>query len=198
MQVDRTATDAERMDLDALFERWEGELATLETALSAPKPAALAPGVGPGRPLTEAWMTEMQRRTAWLQPMAMEMAQVYARRLDDAGRRRLQAQLAEHPKVVWQFIGPIKAAYEAFLVSRKDEDMLTALALTAIYDLRARSRDFERTLYPLLSRMKEQGLDPATRFGDALPLATQHEDAEAGAYGLFVSLAERWSETSSP
>ncbi|MEM6991447.1 MAG: hypothetical protein AAF721_13145 [Myxococcota bacterium] len=193
MQIDRTATDADDMDLEALFERWDGELAALETALSAPKPPALAPGTGPGRPLTEAWKAEMQRRTAWVQPMALEMAQVYARRLEDAGRRRIQTQLAAHPKVVWQFVGPIKAAYEAFLVSRNDDDMQNALALTAIYDLRSRSRDFERTLYPLLSRMKEQDLDPATRFAEALPLATKHEDPQAGAYGLFVSLAERWA-----
>ena len=96
----RTPSDAEGLDIERLFERWTDELDALDAAFAAPKPEPLVPGTAPGRPMTEAWIAEMHRRNDMLDPMAREMARVYATRLDAEGRRRVQALLAARSRVL--------------------------------------------------------------------------------------------------
>ena len=178
--------------LDTLFARWNDQMDALEVVFAAPKPEPLVPGTALGRPVSEAWKTEMRKRTALLHPLAREMAEAYLHRLDDAGRRRAQALLAAHEWVQWQFTGVIRDWYERFLESLDPADLDMALALTAIYDAPTGSRDFQRTIYPIRARMKQRGLDAAALFEAAIPLATRHEDPEWGAHGLFVSLGQQW------
>ncbi|WP_437764912.1 hypothetical protein WMF27_32775 [Sorangium sp. So ce281] len=188
----------DQREMDALFARWNDQMDALDAAYAAPTPEPLVPGTALGRPVSEEWKAEMRRRNALLHPLAREMAEAYLRRLDDAGRRRAQALLAAHGRVQWQFTGVIRECFERFLESLDQADLDIALALTAIYDARVGSRDFQRTMYPLRARMKQRGLDAAALFEAAIPLATRHEDPDFGAHGLFVALGRQWERDGRP
>src|SRR5262245_1844076 len=121
------------LEPDDPFARWERELAELDAAYAAPKPAPLVPGTAPDRSMTPEWIAEMARRAAMLRPLAEEMAQVYATRLGDAERRRAQVLLAAHPRVVWQWPSAIRASFDRFLDAGDRAALDLALALTAIY-----------------------------------------------------------------
>ncbi|MDC0747905.1 hypothetical protein [Polyangium mundeleinium] len=181
----------EKLDLDELFARWSDQMAVLDAALVIPKIEPLVPGTAPGRPVSEEWKAEMRKRTDLLHPLAREMAEVYLHRLDDAGRRRAQALLAAHRRVVWQFDGVIDDYLERFLQSLDQADLDIALALTAIYDAPAGGRDFHRVIYPRYLEMQRRGIDARALFEAALPLTTRHDDPDFGAHGLFLRLGRR-------
>lgn len=185
-------------DVNEHFTRWDQQMSALDVAYAAPKPEPLVAGAGPSRPVSPQWKAEMRRRRDLLHPLALEMAQVYRLRLDDSGRRRAQALLAEHPLVMWQFEGVVFDFFERFMHTMDQADLAVALALTAIYDARAQSRDFHRFIYPYRIQMKKQGLDAAAIFDDALSLATRHDDPRHGAYGLFVDLGPQWDREPEP
>lgn len=189
---------SELFDVDEQFTCWDEQMSALDVAYAAPKPEPLVAGATPGRPVSPQWKAEMRRRRDLLHPLALEMAQIYRLRLDDSGRRRAQALLAAHPQVVWQFEGVVFDFFERFMRTLDQADLDVALALTAIYDARAQSRDFHRFIYPYRMQMKKQGLDPAAIFADALPLATRHDDPHYGAYGLFIDLGPQWDREPEP
>lgn len=172
-------------DVNEHFTRWDEQMSALDVAYAAPKPEPLVAGSGPGRPVSPHWKAEMRRRRDLLHPLALEMAQVYRLRLDDSGRRRAQALLAEHPLVMWQFEGVVFDFFERFMHTMDQADLAVALALIAIYDARAQSRDFHRFIYPYRIQMKKQGLDAAAIFDDALSLATRHDDPGTGRTGCL-------------
>ncbi|MEV6210419.1 hypothetical protein [Kitasatospora sp. NPDC051914] len=189
MQVKRIPGDAQQVDVEVLFARWSDEMDALDAAYAAPRPEPLVPGTAPGRPVGEAWKAEMRKRTDLLHPLAREMADTYRHRLDEAGRQRVRMVLASHSPVVWQFIGAIDDYFDRFLQSLARDDLDVALTLTAIYDLRAGSREFQWSMYQVFTAMEQRGLDPRTLFGAGIPLAARHEDPHSGAYGLFTRLA---------
>lgn len=171
------------------FSRWADELAAIEGEFAAPKPK---PMETPGGPLTPEWTAEMDRRNARLRPLADDMARVYLEHLDDAQRKQAIDLLAAHPKVVWQLPAVIKRAFDRALESGDRDELDRALAMIALYDARAISKDFLRIAYPLRKRMTDSGLDAAAIFDDAVALTHRHDDPEFGAHGLFVSLGRRW------
>ncbi|MBF4573629.1 hypothetical protein ITJ64_13970 [Herbiconiux sp. VKM Ac-1786] len=176
---------------DDIVEAWRVRLAELERRFGAPLPAAMDAGSAPPRPVSAAWRSAMAEREELLTPLALEMADGYAD-LDTAGRRRVIALLTAHPHVEWQWPGVAHHAFEAYLASGDEAHVRRALALTAIYDLRAQSRDFHRVILPVRDRLEAKGVDVAAVFDAGLLLAVEHDDPTAGAFGLFTALGRAW------
>lgn len=179
---------------DELFLRWSKHMAVLDAALTIPKIEVLVPGWTPRQPVPDAWKVEMRRQTDMLNPLASEMADAYLYRLDAEGRQRARELLAAHRVVTWHFEGPIADYLERFLVSLDQADLDKALALIAIYDTRASSRDFHRLIYPWYLKLQKRGIDVCGLFEAALALTTPHEDPDVGAHGLFLRLSRRPEE----
>lgn len=180
MQIDR--------DSDELFARWSAELDDIEARLGPPAAKPFTGPPSPGQAPSEAWQTEMNARTQLLEPVAREMANVYILQLDDEQRRRLQGMIAARKWVRWQFPRVIDA-FERALESLTDADLDFALALIAIYDDGANSRDFSRTLLPFFARLQQKGLDAAAVFRERQHLVTAHDDPERGAQAVFARCA---------
>ncbi len=181
----RAPADAHQLDVEALFDRWTGELAELEAQVGPPQIDPLVPGDGPGRPVSDEWRAEGRARTDLLFPLAVEMALVYRHRLDAAGRRRAVALLAGHRRVSWQFESVITAWFARCLQSLAQPDLDVTLALIALFDERATGRDFSRSAYPFYLALGKRGLDAAALFLAGLPLAVPHADPDHGAHGFF-------------
>jgi hypothetical protein len=177
-------------EIDALFARWSAELDDIEARLGPPAARPFTGTPGPGQAPGEAWQSEMNARTRILEPIALEMASAYIAQLDDEQRRRAQAMIAERVWVCWQFPRVISDAFARALDSLAGVDLDAALALIAIHDDSANSRDFSRMLHPFVVGLQQKGLDAAAVFRDRQHLVTAHDDPERGAQAVFARCAK--------